>query len=99
MFRKFDVDGSKEIDKTEALNHWKNKFGKLSAREFFDQVDVDGDGNVTEDEFVKFWMRAKAYGVPEEEIDLELDNIENGETWAGFSQMPKLGHGTLSKKD
>ena len=36
-------------------------------------------------------MIAKAYGVSEEEIELELENIENGETWAGFSQMPKLG--------
>ena len=34
-FKVFDVDGSKEIDKEEALNHWKSKFAKLSAQEFF----------------------------------------------------------------
>ncbi len=34
-FKIFDVDGSKSIDKEEAIKHWKTKFGKLSAKEFF----------------------------------------------------------------
>ena len=29
-------------------------------------------------------MTAKAYGVSEEEIEIELDNIKNGESWVGF---------------
>ena len=29
----------------------------------------------------------------EEEMDEELDNIANGETWAGFQQMPNLAAG------
>ena len=92
-FALFDVDGSKEIDKEEALNHWKNKFAKLSAQEFFNQVDADDNGMIDEGEFIRFWMIAKAYGVTEEEIEEELENIENGETWAGFSQMPNLSKG------
>ena len=47
-FAIFDKDGSKEIDKEEALNHWNTKFGKLSAKELFDQVDFDGDGNISD---------------------------------------------------
>jgi len=43
-FKVFDKDGSAEIDRDEALKHWKSSFGKLSAREFFNQVDFDGDG-------------------------------------------------------
>ena len=35
-FAIFDKDGSKEIDKEEAVNHWNTKFGKLSAKELFD---------------------------------------------------------------
>ena len=85
VFRIFDTDASKEIDKNEALNHWKSKFGKLSAQEFFNQVDVNGDGQVTEEEFLNFWRQAKASGISEEEILEELENIEKGETWAGFS--------------
>ena len=35
-FRIFDKDNSHEIDKNEAIKHWKSNFGKLSAKEFFD---------------------------------------------------------------
>ena len=34
-FDSFDLDHSKAIDRTEALNHWKKGFGKISANEFF----------------------------------------------------------------
>ena len=74
-FKIFDVDGSQEIDREEALKHWKSSFGKLSAKEFFNQVDFDGDGSITEDEFIKFWKIAKAAGVEEAEIMEELQNI------------------------
>mmetsp|Transcript_18871 Transcript_18871/g.21621 ORF Transcript_18871/g.21621 Transcript_18871/m.21621 type:complete len:129 (+) Transcript_18871:77-463(+) len=96
-FAVFDTDGSKEIDKTEAVNHWKNKFGKLSAKEFFNQVDSDGNGTIEEDEFLRFWMIAKAYGVTEEEIELELENIADGETWAAFTEMPNLAKNVTEK--
>ena len=83
----FDKDGSKEIDKNEAINHWNTKFGKLSAKELFDQVDFDGDGNISEEEFMRFWRIVKAAGHGEEEILEELTAIQNGETWAGFSDL------------
>ena len=47
MFGIFDVDGSKAIDKEEALKHWKTSFGKLSAKEFFKTVDANNDGEVS----------------------------------------------------
>ena len=34
-FAIFDADGSCEIDREEALKHWKSSFGRLSAKEFF----------------------------------------------------------------
>ena len=67
-FKIFDVDGSKCIDKNEAIKHWKTNFGKLSAKEFFNQVDFNGDGEISEDEFLQFWMIVKGYGHTEEEI-------------------------------
>ena len=90
VFAIFDKDGSKEIDKNEALEHWKSNFAKLSAKEFFDSVDFDGNGEISEDEFIRFWKICKAYGHSENEIREELMNIRNGEVWVGFEDMPKF---------
>jgi len=35
-FRLFDKDNGGEIDREEALEHWKTSFGKISAKHFFD---------------------------------------------------------------
>lgn len=89
VFGIFDVDQSHNIDKEEALNHWKNAFGKISAREFFNTVDVNNDGMISIDEFVTFWKVVKGSGHTEEEINEELENIKNGESWCGFNDLPK----------
>ena len=49
-FKIFDKDGSKNIDKAEAIKHWKSNYGKISAKEFFDQVDFDNNGEISEEE-------------------------------------------------
>ena len=85
----FDVDGSEEIDKEEALNHWKSAFGKISAKEFFNTVDVNNDGQISKEEFVGFWEAVKACDHTEEEIMEELEKIMKGESWCGFDNLPK----------
>ena len=87
----FDIDGSKNIDKNEALKHWKTNFGKLSAKEFFDQVDFNGDGEISEHEFLRFWKIVKGHGHSEEEIQEELENIRKGELWVGFDDVQLKG--------
>ena len=89
VFHSFDVDGSMSIDKEEAVKHWKGKFGQLSAREFFNTVDANQDGKISLEEFVDFWKVVRAAGHSEEEINEELDNIKNGESWVGFNDLPK----------
>ena len=89
MFGIFDVDHSNAIDKNEALKHWKSAFGRISANEFFSQVDENNDGEITLEEFMTFWKVVKTAGHPEEEIMQELDNIQNGESWVGFNNLPK----------
>ena len=89
VFAIFDVDKSEAIDKEEAVKHWKGAFGKISANEFFNTVDVNGDGEVSKNEFVRFWEVVKESGHDEEEIMEELKNIEAGESWVGFDNLPK----------
>ena len=92
VFAIFDIDGSKKIDKAEALKHWKTGFAKISATEFFNQVDVNKDGTIELAEFLTFWEVVKGAGHSEEEIGEELDRIKNGESWVGFNDLPKLYH-------
>ena len=89
VFNIFDVDGSHAIDKQEALNHWKGAFAKISAKEFFNTVDVNHDGSISVEEWTHFWEVVKACGHTEEEISQELENIKNGESWCGFENLPK----------
>ena len=41
------------------------------------------------EEFVGFWEAVKASGHTEDEILEELSNIEKGESWVGFDNLPK----------
>jgi len=72
VFKIFDKDGSKTIDKDEAVKHWSKNFGKISANEFFNTVDYNHDGQIQYDEFVDFWKIVKGSGHSEEEIQEEV---------------------------
>ena len=92
-FDSFDVDHSKAIDKQEAIKHWsvnKFSFGKQSAMAFFEAVDLNQDGSIDFKEFQQFWEVVKAAGHTEEEICEELVRIKDGESWVGFSNLPKM---------
>ncbi len=71
------------------MKHWKSAFGKISAREFFNTVDVNNDGVISKDEFCGFWEVVKGSGHEEVEIMEELAKIEKGESWCGFENLPK----------
>jgi Ca2+-binding EF-hand superfamily protein len=74
---------------SEALRHWKGGFGKISAKAFFRTVDMDGNGEIEYDEFLRFWKVVKDCGHSEEEIIEELQRIQKGESWVGFNNLPK----------
>ena len=89
VFGIFDIDGNHTIDKNEAVNHWKSAFGRISAKEFFNTVDVNHDGEISLEEFQSFWKAVKAAGHTEDEILEELQNIQSGQSWVGFNDLPK----------
>lgn len=77
VFKIFDVDNSKTIEKEEAVKHWSKNFGKIQANEFFNSVDYNHDGQIQYDEFIDFWMIVKGAGHSEEEIVEEVGTIIN----------------------
>ena len=89
-FDSFDIDHSDAIDMEECLRHWGQKgFGRISAKEFLRTVDMDGNGEIEFDEFLRFWKVVKDCGHTEAEIMEELERIKNGESWVGFQNLPK----------
>lgn len=53
------------------------RFGKISANEFFNTVDFNGDGEISLNEFVEFWEIVKGSGHTEEEIKEEVSLISD----------------------
>lgn len=94
VFKIFDKDGSKTIDKEEAVKHWSKNFGKISANEFFNTVDYNHDGQIQYDEFVDFWKIVKGSGHSEEEIQEEVSYtkyyslIDHVKAYSASIQLP-----------
>ena len=51
------------------------------------EVDFNNDGEISIEEFIRYWKIVKAHGHSEEEMKDELDNIENKEVWTGFENV------------
>lgn len=50
----------------------KSNFAKLNTEELFKSVDADGNGTISEDEWVDFWTSVLRSGHTEEEISEEV---------------------------
>ncbi len=74
IFTKMDTDGSKVIERREVLAYWKGKFPAINAEAMFASVDVNNDGAIQLDEWIKFWRTVKASGHSEEEIEAEVQS-------------------------
>ncbi len=67
-----DTDGSKVIERKEAVAYWQGKFAAINAEAMFSSVDKNGDGSIQLDEWLKFWRMVKESGHSEEEINEEV---------------------------
>ena len=72
IFKKIDTDGSKVIERSEAIAYWKGKFAAINAEALFSSVDRNNDGSIQLDEWQKFWRAVKTAGHSEEEIREEV---------------------------
>ena len=92
IFDEIDVDGSLSIDREEAIKYWGQNFAKINAKEFFNNVDVNNDGEVEYHEWIDFWRVVKGVGHSDEEIQEELENLKDKQAWVGFNDIPKYKH-------
>lgn len=70
----------KTITKEEARKHFKS-FAKLNADAMFNEVDDDGNGALTYDEFMGFWANVLSSGYESQEVVEEVNNLLAGEAW------------------
>merc|ERR1711879_599521 len=89
LFSRIDTDGSNEINREEALRHFKGKFGKMSVEAMFSKTDLDDSKGISFDEFLEFWSQVRATGYSDEELGEELDLILEGDAWVGFVDKTK----------
>ena len=67
-----DTDGSREIDRKEALSYWKGKFASINADAMFSCVDRNNDESIQLDEWLNFWQKVKSTGYADEVIETEV---------------------------
>ena len=87
----------------EAIKHWKkdeHSFAKVSAKEFFKAVDMDGNGEIEFEEFSLFWRVVRQAGHSEATIMEELERIKNRESWVGFTNWAAQfrGHASIHNR-
>ena len=68
-FSKIDRDGSGSIDKQEANTHLIKSFKDVKkTTAFFELIDVNNDGQISQEEFIQFWEMIKGSGHSDAEI-------------------------------
>jgi len=84
LFRLLDHDGSNAVTKEEAKGFFSGAFSNLSVDAMFNEVDSDGDGTITAEEFVKFWVQVRGSGYKESDILDELGELIEGGAWVDW---------------
>jgi len=84
LFRLLDTDSSNAVTKEEAKTFFSGAFSQLSVDAMFNEVDNDGDGTITAEEFVKFWLQVKHSGYKESDILDELEELIEGGAWVDW---------------
>jgi len=51
----------------------KSNFAKVNTEELFRAVDLDNNGDISEEEWMEFWQEVKRAGHSEEEIEEEVN--------------------------
>lgn len=88
LFTKMDTNKDDKVELSEAEKFWSGgklgKFGKMSARAMFNEVDDDANKAITHAEWIEFWANVRNNSenkYSDEEIVDELKAMIQGEAW------------------
>jgi len=91
FFKKLDKDGDGEVTEAEAEVHWSGNFSKINKSAMFNEVDTDKDGKITLTELEGFFANVIASGYSVENLEEELDDMMNAESWVDFDDGRTTG--------
>lgn len=77
IFEDLDKNRDLNIDSSEVLSHWIEKYSKVNSKGIFKSIDVDGNKKISSVEFMSFWTRVRRSGVLESEIKQELLKVQS----------------------
>ena len=56
-----------------------------NAKAMFNEVDTDGDGKISHEEWTNFWRNVLKHGYTAEELETEVDEMVEGGAWVDFN--------------
>jgi len=99
LFDLMDADKDGMVVLPEAERFWASgklgKFGKMSARAMFNEVDDDANKSISYTEWVNFWANvreSKEHQYTDEEIIEELNAMIKGEAWRDWDDGRSTSH-------
>jgi len=83
MFEAMDTNKDGKLILSEAESFFKT-FKTLTAKAMFNEVDVDGDKEITKDEWLTFWNNVMKSGYSAADVEPELESLMKGEAWVDW---------------
>jgi len=86
LWKQLDARHRGKITFDDAVAFFKS-WSRLNAHALFDEMDVNGDAQITHNEFTDFFRCVKDSGYDEAAIEEEIDNLLDGASWVGFKHQ------------
>lgn len=97
LFLRIDADESGMLTIDEAKEFFMENFKIMQVEKLFKVADDDGDGVISGDEFVRFWMHIKKNGYSESQIQGELSKVLEGDSWSMWRRNSRVSQKRRSR--
>lgn len=85
LFDRMDSDKHMVISRDDATAYFKvGGYANVSTEAMFNEVDVEGKGVITADDWMKFWRQVRASGYSNKHIAEEIKSLLEGSAWVDW---------------